>query len=261
VLVGQDLRLDVAAVLDVGLDEALAPAEGGAGLAHGHLEQRGHLAGLAGDAQPAAAAAVGGLDRDRQSVLGGEPLRFGRVRHRAGRAGHQRRADPGGDGPGRDLVTEGADGPRRRPDPGQPRVQDGLGEAGVLGQEAVAGVDGLRAGLLGRRQQPGRVEISVRGDRPVQRQGLVGQPGERGALIRVGVDRDGRQAGVAAGPHHPQRDLAAVGNEDALELLGHGGPGAGWPWSGWPWSGWPWSGWQCIIAARTAMQTVSSRWL
>ena len=70
--VRQDLRLDVPAALDVGLDEALAAAERGRGLAHGGVEQACHLAGLARDPQPAAAAAVRGLDRDRQPVLLGE---------------------------------------------------------------------------------------------------------------------------------------------------------------------------------------------
>ena len=37
-------------------------------------------------------------------------------------------------------------GRRRRADPGQPGVDDGAGEVGVLGQEAVAGVDGVGAG-------------------------------------------------------------------------------------------------------------------
>ena len=83
-LVRQDLRLDVPAALDVGLDEALAAAEGGAGLARRRVEQGGHLAGLAGDPQAAAAAAVHGLDRDRQPVLLGEPHRLGGVRDGSG---------------------------------------------------------------------------------------------------------------------------------------------------------------------------------
>jgi hypothetical protein len=88
-------------------------------------------------------------------------------------------------------------------------------------------MDGLRAGLFGGDEELGGVEIGVGRGRPVQGQGLVGQPGERGVLVGIGVDRDGRQGRVAAGPHHAQRDLAAVGDEDALEVSGHGGPGSG----------------------------------
>jgi hypothetical protein len=56
----------------------------------------------------------------------------------------------------------------------RPASRDRLGEAGVLGQEAVARVDGFRAGLSGRRQQRGDVEVGVRGGRSAQWQRLVG---------------------------------------------------------------------------------------
>ena len=60
--------------------------------------------------------------------------------------GHQRRADLLRDVPGLHLVAERGDRRGRRADPGQAGVDDGLGEVGVLGQEAVAGVDGVGAG-------------------------------------------------------------------------------------------------------------------
>ena len=49
-----------------------------------------------------------------------------------------------GDVPGGDLVAEVDDRLRGGADPGQPGVDDGLGEVGVLGEEAVAGVDRRR---------------------------------------------------------------------------------------------------------------------
>jgi len=44
-------------------------------------------------------------------------------------------------------------------------------------------------------------------------------------------------------------NLAAVSDEDAFELSGHGGVWSGWAWSvwsspGWASPGWAWSGWQ-----------------
>ncbi len=69
VRVGQALRLDVAGLVEVPLDEALAAAEGGDRLADRRLEQLGDLLGAAGHLQPAPAAAEGRLDRDRQAVL------------------------------------------------------------------------------------------------------------------------------------------------------------------------------------------------
>jgi hypothetical protein len=46
---------------------------------------------------------------------------------------------------------------RRRADPGQAGVYDGLGEVRVLGQEAVAGVQGGGAGVFGGGEQFGYV--------------------------------------------------------------------------------------------------------
>ena len=54
-----------------------------------------------------------------------------------------------GDVAGLDLVAEGVDGRGWRTDPGQARVDHRLREAGVLGEESVAGVYGVGAGPLG----------------------------------------------------------------------------------------------------------------
>ena len=52
-------------------------------------------------------------------------------------------------------------GAGRRADPDQPGVDDGLGEVGVLGEEAVAGVHRVGAGLLGDRDDLLDVEVGV----------------------------------------------------------------------------------------------------
>lgn len=70
--VGQALGLDVAGLVEVALDEALAAAERGDRLTHGGVVELGDLFEGAGDLQAASAAAEGGLDRDRQPVLLGE---------------------------------------------------------------------------------------------------------------------------------------------------------------------------------------------
>ena len=87
------LRLDVAGLVEVLLDEALAAAEGGDRLAGRGLEHLGDLVELARDLEPAPAAAVGGLDRDRQAELLGERDDLGRAgdRDRACRARAERR--------------------------------------------------------------------------------------------------------------------------------------------------------------------------
>ena len=120
--VGEHLRLDVARLVEVALDEALAAAEGGDGLADGRVVQLGDLGLGAGDLQPAAAAAERRLDGHRQAVLGDEREHLVDARHRVGGAGHERRADLQRDVPGGRLVAERGDGGRRRADPGRAGV-------------------------------------------------------------------------------------------------------------------------------------------
>ena len=163
VRVRQDLRLDVAGTVQVALHEAFAAAEGGDGFADGGVEGFLDLVEGPDHLHAAAAAAEGGLDGDRQAVLFGEGAGLGGRVHGTVAAGHQRCAGPDGRLAGGDLVAEQPDGVRRRADPGQPGVQDGLGEVGVLGEEAVAGVDGVRAGLGRHGEQLGDVQVGVRG--------------------------------------------------------------------------------------------------
>ena len=141
VLVGDHLRLDVAGLVEVALHEALTAAERGDRLAGGRLEQLGDLFDGAGHLHALTAAAEGGLDRDRHAVLLGEGHHLVGVLDRVGGAGHQRGLGAGGDVAGGDLVAEVADRLRAGADPDQAGVDDGLGEVGVLRQEAVAGVD------------------------------------------------------------------------------------------------------------------------
>ena len=135
-------------------------------------------------------------------------------------AGRQRGADLLGDVAGLDLVAEVLDRRGRRADPDQAGVDDGLGEVGVLGEEAVAGVHRVGAGLLGDRDDLVDVEVGVGRGRAAERVGLVGQPDEQRVAVGVGVDRHAADPGVLAGADHADRDLAAVGDQDLLQRLG-----------------------------------------
>ena len=146
-LVGDHLRLDVARLVEITLDEALSAPERRDGLPGGRLEQLGDLLDGAGDLHAAAAAAEGSLDGHRNAVLAGERDDFVGVLDRVGGARDQRRLGARGDVAGRHLVAKVADGLRARPDPDQSGVDDGLGEVGVLREEPVTGMDRVRAGL------------------------------------------------------------------------------------------------------------------
>ena len=106
--------------VQVPLDEALAVAERRGGLADRGLVQLGNLLEGARDLEPAAAAAEGRLDRDRQAVLAGEVSDFFRAADRAVGARRERCADSLGDLSRLNLVTESDDGRGGRADPGRP---------------------------------------------------------------------------------------------------------------------------------------------
>ena len=150
--IGEALGLDVAGLVEVLLDEALAAPERRDGLACGRLEQFRDLVELAGDLQAAAAAAVGRLDGDGQAELLGERDDLIGGLDRSGCAGGERGADLLGHVAGRHLVTELFDGLGARADPDQAGSLDRARELGVLGEEAVAGMHGIGARTAGDRE-------------------------------------------------------------------------------------------------------------
>ena len=85
-------------------------------------------------------------------------------------------------------------------------------ERGPLREEAVAGVDRVGADGLRRGHDGVDVEVGLDPDR------VVGRPDVRGRDVEVGVDRDAAQPEGAAAAHHPERDLAAVGDQDGVEF-------------------------------------------
>ena len=166
----------------------------------------------ADDPHAAAAAAGGRLDEQRQVGLGRRlraPRRTGTpaVRH-----------DP----LGLDLRAHRVDRLRRRADPGQPGVDDRAGEVGVLGQEAVAGVDRVGAGAVrggvstaGRRRgrsRPGVLPGSRTATSASRTYGSPASASEWTATVSM--------PSVAAGAEHPRRDLGPVGDQQSAD---HGG--------------------------------------
>ena len=130
--VGKALGLHVAGFVEEALDEALAATEGGDGLSGGGFEQLGDLITGAGHLEAASAATEGSLDRDRQAVLVSEGDDVGSGGDGVSRAGHQGRPSALGDVAGAHLVAKRLDGGRRRADPHEARVDDGLSGLGVL---------------------------------------------------------------------------------------------------------------------------------
>ena len=101
--------------------------------------------GVGDDAHALAAAAGGGLDQQRVADAApprGQRRRPARRRRSRGSTGTPARPRAAGRG----LVAHGRDGVRRRADPGEAGVDDRSREVGVLGEEAVAGMDRVGAG-------------------------------------------------------------------------------------------------------------------
>ncbi len=209
VVVGQHLDLDVAAALDVLLDQQGVVAEGRLRLAPGGGHGVGVLPDGADHAHPLAAAAGRGLDEHGE----GE----GR-----GVVGHGVRRDDRYAGGHRDLAgvvlaTHLLHHRGGGADQGDAGVLEGLREGAALGEEAVAGVHGLRAGGPGGGDHLVDVEVGA------DPHGLRGGADVRRGGVEVGVDRDRADAQPVAGADDAQRDLAAVGDQDGLEQAGHRG--------------------------------------
>ena len=137
------------------------------------------------DPHAAAAAARRRLEDDRIADLLGHPLRLRQVLERLAAAGQHRHPGGGRRLPRLRLVAHQPDARRARPDPAQLAVLQHLGEVGVLGQKAVAGMDRVGAGDLGGGDQARDVEIALsataagRCRPPRRRRARAGRPRRR----------------------------------------------------------------------------------
>ena len=203
VRVGEDLHLDMAAALDVRLGEHLPVAEGARGLGARGGQRVVQLVQTPYDPHPAPAAARGGLHEHRQVVR--PDLAQGRDAHEL---------------LGACLGRHRLDRPGRRPDPHQAGVEDGAREAGVLGQEAVAGVHGVGTGRGGRLHDQLAAQIRLGGRRARQPYGGVGHARVQRVLVGVRVHGDRPDAQFMAGAEDPAGDLAPVGHKDRSDHVG-----------------------------------------
>ena len=96
------------------------------------------------------------------------------------------------------------------------RLED-LGEAGVLGEEAVARMDRVGAGDLAGGDDRRDVEVALARRRRADADALVGEPHMHGVGVGRRMDGDRRDADLLAGAEHAERDLAAVGDQDLVE--------------------------------------------
>ncbi len=222
--VAEDLHLDMPRAQDHLFEVTLAIAEGGLGLAPALADLLDQLLGVVDRAHPAPAAAPAGLEHQRVADRRG--LGLDRVEILAEHFGRRDHRHPGldGDAAGAGLVAKGAHGFRLGADEGDAGGDASLDEIGVLGEQAIAGVDGVGAGFACHPDDLGDREIG--GDRahaladPV---GLIRLEAVQAQLVLFRVDGDGLLAKLVGGAQHPDGNLAAVGDQDLLEIW-HGVP-------------------------------------
>ena len=118
---------------------------------------------------------------------------------------------------GNQLVAHGLDRFGRRAYERQSFRGAQASELGALRQEAVARVDGIAGRAFGRRHEQLGPQIAVTRRRRADADGARGQAGRKAAAIRLGHGHHAFEPQRLAGVDHAHRDLAAVGDQDALE--------------------------------------------
>ena len=229
-LVAEDLDFDMAWALDQFFEHDAAIAEAGLGFAHGAGEFGLQVSGARDLADAPAPAAGDGFDEERVADLFGgfgqcaDILRLTPV---AGEHGHARLF---GDALGFVLGTHRADSSRRRADPGETGGEDRFGEGGVLGQEAVAGVDGVGARLRGCGEDRLDAQVAFGGGGGADMDRLIRLAHVHRGAVGIRVDGNGFYAEAAAGAEDPDGDLTPVRDEEFGDFHGRPlpCPGARW---------------------------------
>jgi len=102
-------------------------------------------------------------------------------------------------------------------DEGDAGLGQRLLEFPLLGQEAVAGMHGLGAGLDAGLDDLVDQQIGLGRRRRADMHGLVGHLHMQGVLVGVRINRDGLDAHLAGGLDDAAGDLAAIGDQDLGE--------------------------------------------
>ena len=145
------------------------------------------------------------------------PLRDRIVAERSARTRHARHAGRFHRLDRLHLVAHQANDLGRGADEDETGFLDALGEVGILGKESVAGMDRLRVGDFGGRDDRGHVEIAFRGRRGTDADRFVGHADVLEVAIDSGMNGDRADAERMARAQHAKRDLAAVGDDDLVE--------------------------------------------
>jgi hypothetical protein len=217
--VGDELDFDMVRSLDKLLDEHAIVAKAVARLVAAGVKAFGGLLVVVGDAQSLAATTGRGLDHDRVTDIlgdadGGGGIFDGRV--------------VAGDGVDLgffsqllrgNLVAHGGDRMVLRADEDDAAFFETTRELLVLGEEAVARVHRLGAGLFAGGDDLVHHQIRFLGRCRADTHGFVGHQHVHRVLVGFGIDGDRLDTHLLGGLHDPAGNFAAVGDQYFLEHL------------------------------------------
>ena len=222
--IGEHLDFHVTRIAEELLHVDHGVAKGGAGFGLGQLDRLDQLGLVLDHAHAATTTATGGLDDHRIADFAADAQALGLV-IRQGAVGARHGGDTGllHGVLGGHLVAHQANHVGGGADEGESGLLHLLGEVGVLGEKAVAGVDGGGAGDF-RGTDDGRdVQVGLgRGGRADAHR-FVGEGQMHQFAVGGGMNRHRLDAQLLAGTHHAQGDFPAVGDQDFFQHRGlHG---------------------------------------
>ncbi len=173
--------------------------------------------GSLGDLHAAASATSRRLDDDGITNVGCNAQRLCLIGDSVWRAGNARDAEPDGRPLGLDLVPHDPDMLRLRADEGDLVLCENVGEARILGEEAIARMDSVRAGNFASRNDRGDVEITVARRRRADAYAFVGQLDVHRVLVGSRIDSHCRNPELLGRAQYPQCDFSSVRDQNLIE--------------------------------------------
>ena len=213
--IGHHLDLDVSRLNDELLDVDASFAESGFRLHACGVECPTQADIVVHDAHAPPASARHGLDDDRIPDLVGELQGLGLVWNDAFGSGDHGNLDLPREPAGLDLIAQQPHGLDRRADEADAAVPADLREVDVLGQEPVAGVDGVDVGDLRGADDTRDIEVTLVAVRRSDAHRLIGKPQVRGTAVGLGIDGHRLDPQLPAGSDDPQCNLTAIRNKDS----------------------------------------------
>ncbi len=217
VLVAEHLNFDVAGIDDEFFDEDPVIAERRFRFGLGEAKAFGDLGSRMRDPHSLAAATGGGLDHDGIADLVGDLDRMFFVLDDAEVARHRRDFCFRGGFFRFDLVAHGGDGAGIGSDEDDSRLGERARKGFALGQEAIAGMHGLRAGLAAGLDDLVHHEIAVRSRRRPDQNRVIGHLDVERVPVSLGINRDRLDPHTAGSLDDPAGDLAPIGDQNSFE--------------------------------------------